>query len=265
MHHLCLCSCSSVHRLLATALLLLISVITGAPAAMAADRMGIFGADTREHFSHSDFAQGDLANVGYLKVSYTLRGQRVESTCSAFLVTPRLVLTAAHCVWNPDIRRQPDAISFWLRYNGQPLPSQQIFTGEQPLIPEAWKRSFDLNHDYAAIPLTRKSYEDGLAVASVNRTDIASALNDEATLRIVGYPGSKRGQLYFDVSGDYTRQGNFLVHHADIEQGQSGGPVLLGSTVIGVHSFMTQDFNASVLWDDNAMATITDWMQRYGG
>ena len=231
--------------------------------AEANSRIGIFGADSRENFSHSDFAQADLANIGLLKTTYLLPGRRIESTCTAFLVTPRLVLTAAHCVLSPEIRRLPDRIEFWLRYNGQPIPQQQIFIGGTPLVTPEWQTKFDLGYDYAAIPLTLKSFEDGLPLASATRSDIAAAIKQETPLRIVGYPGSRRGQLYFDVSDDYKNDGRFLRHHADIEKGQSGGPVLLGSTVIGVHSFMTDAYNASVLWDDTAMQRIAGWMQQY--
>ena len=66
-----------------------------------------------------------------------------------------------------------------------------------------------------------------MPLASASRSDVAAAIKTEKPLRIVGYPGSRRGKLYFDVSDDYKNDGRFLVHHADIEQGQSGGPVLL--------------------------------------
>jgi V8-like Glu-specific endopeptidase len=249
-------------RRLCAAGCVLASLAVSLPAA-ANQQLGIFGADTRENFSHSDFAQTDLANVGFLKVTYDLPNQRIEATCSAFLITPRLALTAAHCVWSPELRRAPDRIEFWLRYNGQPLPPQQIFTGGAPLVTPEWQSTFDLGYDYAAVPLSNKSYEDGLPVASASRNDVATAIANEQPLRIVGYPGSKGGRLYFDVSDDYKSQGRFLVHHADIERGQSGGPVLLGGTVIGVHSFMTEEFNASVLFDDAALQRIDGWKDRF--
>lgn len=174
-------------------------------------------------------------------------GKDFVFACSAAFVGPKVLLTAAHCLWAADFGGFPDGVALAPGLNGKQRPFGVAYAAEV-WVPDGWidaGGSIGLGHrfDYALIVLP-----DGKLGEQVGAFNVAALSDEELRARdfqpsTAGYPSDKPlGTQWFGTAEAFGQvRSDLLVHQIDVYQGQSGSPVWRGSdlTVVGVISFET--------------------------
>jgi protease YdgD len=227
-------------------------------------KMGILGSiDNREASSYGDIDSASLQNIGQLQMKQPGK----NGVCSGALVAPDIVITAGHCINHPG--NQPftaEQMEFWLQYNGGGnQPEHKIFKVRQVLVYPKWLENATSRNDLGVVVLDRKAPVDGAPLATLDELqDAVNAAKAKPLLLVAGYPGSKGGRLYFAHSSEYgLTDGRVILHTADMEKGQSGGPVFWGNKVVGIHSFISTERNGSLGFDNEMKAQIRSWITAY--
>lgn len=230
-------------------------------------KLGIHGDDNRQQYDYVQLDTGVLKNVGYLRTQTSVSGGTRTGTCSAFVISADLVLTAAHCLHYPGASLvKASDVQFWLGYNGGVAPDSAIFRAREVVVHPEWASSgFNTKNDLGLVVLDRRAQVDGAKLASFKELEKALVgANKFPRLIVAGYPGTRGGKIFFAPSDEYgIANGRMLLHKAAMEQGQSGGPVIWDQKIIGVHSFISQNTNASLAFDDELLALIREWTNRY--
>lgn len=164
------------------------------------------------------------------------------SGCSAFLVAPRLLLTAGHCLFSPSRRRPPRGIRISPGRNGANRPFGAQWASAWFAHPQFFK-AFDPRYDYGVILLPKPFA--GLTPAFVPRalsTARLARVRQRHPLRIAGFPSDKpRGQMW-DHTEQLDRISKRVLHYSvDTCPGHSGAPVWMRSRtgsalVLAIHT-----------------------------
>ncbi len=198
----------------------------------------IIGSDNRTIVSDTTVAP--YRYVGRLVTYYTVpsTGAAMMDSGSAFLVGPKLVMTAAHClypVWKGEICNITK-VMFYPGRNGNNLP----YGGVQVTVlhvPTKYKqnaleyeKNYDEKYDYAVMELaTAVGNTTGYFRTDANYM-VGTGENVGSSLKVIvaGYPGavSERNKLYRQAGTvNFMGDGYLLDYTMDIESGQSGGPL----------------------------------------
>ncbi len=152
------------------------------------------------------------------------------SGCSAFLVAPRLLITAGHCLFSPSRRRPPKRIRISPGRNGATRPYGAQWASAWFAHPRFFK-AFDARYDYGVILLPKPFA--GLTPAFVPvalSTARLAGVRQRQPLRIAGFPSDKpRGQMW-DHAERLDRISERVLHYSvDTCPGHSGAPVWIRS------------------------------------
>lgn len=172
---------------------------------------------------------------------------------SGFLIGPRVLLTARHCVDAPFGNGETN-ISFNALFGK---------TGDTELFNA---KALDLHkHSKRDIALVLLDYEVGLHVGALK---LSRDFKENQKVSVVGYPGVKTVASYFKNAGEtemygmvgplLTVSGGKLTYSLDTSGGQSGGPIsnilteeLKEYTAYGVHTQGATAYNVGEAYDEN--------------
>ena len=185
---------------------------------------------------------------------YYLEGQSQGSRCSAFLVAPRVALTAAHCVYECDkagrnCRKFAKGTVYFRRFG----KGNKFDQCEVPVVSAKESVSYfnypvDNRHDYAALyfPHNINVYD---RCFFDKKFPLKLGFDKSVrTIRIVGYPAFVPATLdkaefqstQFYEEGGAIAGGGFIEHKLSTTGGNSGGPILAWSgdqyIVVGITS-----------------------------
>lgn len=167
-------------------------------------------------------------------------GRQARGT--GWLMGPRLVITAGHCVHEGEGGNFFDSVEVIPAMNGATRPFGAQTAGRASLRAcNDWKTSGTLAGDYGAIlldrPFTSTSGSSPGALEAVFRTD--GELND-TVLELSGYPGDKNfGEQWADRDPVSALEAGRLQYFLDTYGGQSGSGVrtVSDNKVVGIHNY----------------------------
>jgi V8-like Glu-specific endopeptidase len=142
---------------------------------------------------------------------------------TGWLVGPRLLLTAGHCVYMHDEGGWAAEIEVIPGRSGNSHPFGSVVARDYRTV-SGWTTSRDSNYDYGAIllpPERRFGDELGWFGFAVRSDEQLRA----ATLNLAGYPGDKPGTQWFHSRGVQSVNAFQITYEIDTMGGQSGAPV----------------------------------------
>ena len=165
----------------------------------------------------------DFQNVGQIIVAN-------KKNCTATLVSPNVVLTAAHCVYNDKTAQyySPKYIQFkpYSKSNDAQNIHIKTYTVGMKNAPIGEFTQDALYGDWALITL-EKSLGCSLGVAALATSKISEGL----PLIVAGYPMGNKNQLVVDKSCRYalppTQNKILRLKHCSLKHGDSGAPLMV--------------------------------------
>jgi glutamyl endopeptidase len=179
----------------------------------------IIGADNRVRINNT--AVYPWRAICALKIT-AKNGKRFIGT--GWLVSPRTVITAGHCVYMHDEGGWPSRIEVIPGENDASRPYGS-FTGTSFRSVKGWTNSKNRNYDYGAIILpanSRPGDRTGYFGYSVKNDSYLRS----SVLNLSGYPGDKGGdQQWFMSLRAKATSARVITYDIDTVGGQSGSPV----------------------------------------
>jgi len=165
------------------------------------------------------------------------RNGRLSVGCTGAMIGNRVLVTAAHCVWDRDTNSWASfPIYFAAGQDGstyKPYGDARVW---KMTIPRGYQTCSSNNecraHDWAVLVL----YD--WAALNVGYFGFSTHIGS-SRLNLAGYPASKSRQLWYDHCPLYSDEGDWIKHRCDTEKGNSGSgiyKIVSGSRyVVAIH------------------------------
>lgn len=155
---------------------------------------------------------------------------------TGWLASPRLVITAGHCVFLYGAGGWARQIEVYPGRNGTSTPFGSLVSSDLRSV-SRWTEEQDAEYDYGAIRLPEST-----AVGFFGYAALTDAELREALVNVYGYPADKQqGTLWGSARKLSQVQPRTLVYNISTYGGQSGCPVFLKEgedrTAAGIHNY----------------------------
>jgi len=149
------------------------------------------------------------------------RNGRLSMGCTAALIGNRVLITAAHCVWDKATNSWSNFPTFAAGQDGnnKPFGDVRVVRMTIPAGYQTCSSGSDCRaHDWAVLAIHR---DDRLNVGYFG----FSTSKGNSRLNLAGYPASKNRQLWYDHCPLLSDEGKWIKHRCDTEPGNSGSGI----------------------------------------
>ncbi len=203
-------------------------------------------------------------------------GNQYVGHCTGFMVTPVVMMTAAHCLY--DRGRFFDRILAAPAWNGEAYAPFGVASSFKFVIPRGWAEGQGALVPNPAIP---DEYDWGIVVfdnppwgrALEPYPYLADAPDSffarpDVQLFTAGYPGDKPAGMWWTTSREFVVTETMLYTKMDMWHGQSGSPIYAIANDIGfifsVVSSGNDDWNFSVRFTRGLLAALETYCRPFG-
>jgi len=148
------------------------------------------------------------------------RNGRLSMGCTAALIGNRVLITAAHCVWDRETNSWGSFPTFAAGQDGsyKPYGEARVTRMTIPAGYQTCRTSSSCRaHDWAVLVL-RESDE-------LNVGYFGFSTSKDGTLNLAGYPQSKNREMWYDNCPLHADMGKWIKHRCDTEPGNSGSGI----------------------------------------
>lgn len=191
---------------------------------------GIFGDDDR-----SPVAAATITPFSMVVFLMTEWSDGSVSTCSGFMIGPRTVGTAGHCVYDPNGLGWAKRVLAAPGASGATKPFGTVWASNVATV-TGWSQRREVASDIAAVTL---SSDVGARTGTFQLRAVPDTALQTAPVTVAGYPGDKTSATLWSSSGNIDRvAASLLYFRLDVTHGNSGGPIWQtsaeGHTVVGL-------------------------------
>lgn len=230
----------------------------------------IIGDDDRK--AVADVRANPYCWICSLEITPPNRGVNFFGT--GWLIGPRTVVTAGHCVYCNPWKDEDSGRT----YGSGPARSIKVIAGRKGrsglaaanavnlFSVDEWTRSQDERYDFGAIlldqPIGTQLGFFGFAAATDRELEGPPAMN----VNVAGYPGKTPGTMLMHANRIVDATPTQILYQCDTTGGQSGSPVIHwdGSTrytVVGIHNQGSDHVNYASRITTAALAKLREWKQ----
>ncbi len=212
----------------------------------------VIGPDTRIQIE-------DTTRDPYKKIVHLIainEAAGIGKRCTGTFIGERVIMTAAHCLWSPDLNGWPDTVEVIPARNGDQAPYGSVIA-DTIWVPQGWIDSLsdgdlipEWETDYGLVVLSDGNLGATLGTMTIGVLDDATLAASDFTPTTAGYPGDKPiGTMWLGTQSSFSGvTPTHLFHEIDSWQGASGSAVWRASDelIVGIESLETESENVAL-------------------